>query len=540
MSGYSGIVLFNYRLKRQLGEGGFGVVYEAIHEQLGRRAAVKILHPGYARQDQVVARFFREAQAACAVGHRAIVDITNYGRLDSGEPFIMMDFCEGRSLADLLAQDGPLPLAWVTAVFGPVASALAAAHGKGVIHRDLKPDNIMVALEGRHVADVKLLDFGIAKLTEIEPGAVATRSGTIMGTPNYMAPEQATDASAIDARADVYSFAATVFAALTGRPPFAADSTTALLLMVTTRPAPRLRSLRSDVPEAFDDIIAQCMEKDPELRPATIVGAWRAIKRALGESLDEDDIRPAASASFATPTGPAHRTTLSAASGQSVGARLRAHRLGFGLLTLGVLMMIAATIALTRGSTGSSSGSGTSSRDAAIDAPPTTVDAAVDAAAVDAATVDAAAYPDAAMAIDAGIDAAPAIRAQCALKPLERAVTLATRRQAAALRRTIERCAADGELGRRDRDRFLATLKTIDVATQTETIDAGAGTGSITEPPPPPPLVCSDESFKIWKGRTPSKAEARSAMERLAKCRERGEIAVDRAAALHAQLSRFL
>ncbi len=537
MAAYTGIVLFNYRLTRELGEGGFGVVYEAIHEQLGRRAAVKILHPAFARHDEVVARFFREAQAACAIGHRAIVDITNYGKLDTGEPFIMMDYVAGRALSGLTAEDGPLPLHRLVEVFGPVASALTAAHSKGVIHRDLKPDNIMVAIEDGAVADVKLLDFGIAKLTDAKSNDVSTRAGSVMGTPNYMAPEQATDAKSVDARADVYSFAATVYAALTGRPPFEADSTTALLIMVTTRPPPRLRTLRPDAPDALDALLATCMEKDPAMRPATIDAAWRAMRATVGGPVSAGPLAvvPAAS-SQAMPIVPAapHQTTLSGASGEPTGLRTGgSRRLGILIAAVGLLAIVIGVVAWPRsGRDEARSAAGEPGvAGESADAAPAVV-AVIDAA--EAVVVDETPTVDAApevvvVAIDAGVDAAPAsvrteVRPDCARATLERAVAKASAAQRGELRRRVERCGADGGLARRDRDRLLATLATSGTTTgggAGSASGAGASSGSaaaVTVTVPDEPL-CTKASFAaVYTSRSTSKDAAERALRRLGKC----------------------
>jgi hypothetical protein len=466
----------------------------------------------------VVARFFREAQAACAVGHRAIVDITNFGRLDTGEPFIMMDFVAGRALSAVTAQDGPLGLDRVVDVFGPVASALTAAHGKGVIHRDLKPDNIMVAIEDGAVADVKLLDFGIAKLTDAKSNDVSTRAGSVMGTPNYMAPEQATDAKSVDVRADVYSFAATVYSALTGRPPFDAESITALLLMVTTRPAPRLRALRPDAPPALDDVIAACMEKDPASRPPTVDAAWRAMKAALGAPASAAHVAmppPSASSSFGMPAAH-HQTTLSGSAGQASGApRGTRRRAGMVVAGIGLVAMIAAVVVLLQGR-----GGGGPEVSAAA---PDETELVLDAAPVEVAEPDPVEPPppviDAAEVAQAPVvDAGPApaatterpARPECVRSALERAAAKATVAQRPELRKRVERCASDGTLSRRDRDRLLATL---------------ADQVAATPPPPPPPppssdeTVCTKASFSaVYNARGVTKEAAQKALRRLSKC----------------------
>jgi serine/threonine-protein kinase len=276
--GYEGEIVLNYKLTKKLGEGGFGAVYLAEHVDLGRHAACKVLHPQYAREPSVVERFFREARAVCAIGHRAIVQIENFGALPAGEPFYLMEYFPGRSLQDECKRRS-LGTEQLVAIFDPVADALAAAHGRGIIHRDLKPDNIMVRFEGERVADVRLLDFGIAKLMDVESGASVT--GSTMGTPNFMAPEQAIDAKNVDVRADVYAFAATVFAAIAGRPPFVGASIAAIMVMVQMDAPPPLRTLVPEAPEAVEALIARCLAKSRDYRPATVAACWAEMRAAL-------------------------------------------------------------------------------------------------------------------------------------------------------------------------------------------------------------------------------------------------------------------
>jgi serine/threonine-protein kinase len=289
---YLGQVILNYRLIRKLGAGGFGAVYEAEHEGIGRRAACKILHREFAGHDEVVERFFREARTVCAIGHPAIIEIENFGRLPTGEPFYLMELFSGRSLADRV-HGAPLAPADAIAIFDPVASALAAAHGKGVVHRDLKPENIMIAEDAAgRVTSVKLLDFGIAKLSSAADQHLS-RSGMPMGTPAYMAPEQARDAKSVDARADVYAFAATVFTCLTGRPPFHGDSLAELILKVQIDAPPPLRTFIPQASPELEHLLATCMAKDPRERPADVAAAWAAMRQAmLGASTWRVDVVP--------------------------------------------------------------------------------------------------------------------------------------------------------------------------------------------------------------------------------------------------------
>jgi eukaryotic-like serine/threonine-protein kinase len=292
MAGYEGLTVFNYRLTRKLGEGGFGVVYLAEHVEIGRMAACKLLHPEFARQPELVERFFREVRAVCAIEHPAIVDVQNFGRLASGEPFYLMDYFPGLDLRSFVAQRGPLPLALVGQVFGPIASALAAAHAKQVVHRDLKPENILVR-ELPDCLEVRLLDFGVAKLMDSRASA-ASRTGLALGTPTYMAPEQARDAKSVDPRADVYSFGATIYSAVSGRPPFAFENLTDLIIAVQTQPPMPLQQVAPHVPIALDAVIGRCLAKQPAGRPPTISAAWEEIRAALGHAPAPAALHPGA------------------------------------------------------------------------------------------------------------------------------------------------------------------------------------------------------------------------------------------------------
>ena len=207
---YEGKTVLNYTLTKKLGEGGFGVVYLGVHADLGRKAAIKILHHQFSTQPQMVERFFQEARAVCAINHRAIIAIENFGRLETSEPFYLMEFFPGGSLTQI-ASDRWMTSEQLVAIFDPIADALSSAHATNIIHRDLKPDNVMVRIADDKVADVRLLDFGIAKLLD---GQSHSMTGSSMGTPAYMPPEQALDAKNVDVRADVYSFGATVYSVL--------------------------------------------------------------------------------------------------------------------------------------------------------------------------------------------------------------------------------------------------------------------------------------------------------------------------------------
>ncbi|HEV8320821.1 MAG TPA: serine/threonine-protein kinase, partial [Myxococcota bacterium] len=220
-----GTQLGSYTLVSQLGEGGMGVVYVGENASLGRRVAIKVLHPEFASQPAIVNRFFNEARAANLIRHPSIVDIHDFGHAADGSAYIIMELLDGESLARRLHRDGTLPPAVAVRVVTRIASALGAAHTRGIIHRDLKPDNVILVPDPDHPGEerVKILDFGIAKLAEDGSRGGATKTGAVLGTPLYMSPEQADGARNVDPRADIYALGVVTYEALCGRPPFVAE-----------------------------------------------------------------------------------------------------------------------------------------------------------------------------------------------------------------------------------------------------------------------------------------------------------------------------
>jgi tRNA A-37 threonylcarbamoyl transferase component Bud32 len=268
----------NYRVLQKIGEGGMGAVYLAEHPVIGRKAALKVIHPQHSRNADVVARFVNEASAISRVGHEHIVEVTDFGRTDGGDFYFIMEYLEGRSLAEVIAAQAPFPPERALAVATQIADALAASHAHGVIHRDLKPENIFLVPRGEEPDFVKVLDFGLAKLVHDDGTAPhETRAGIVMGTPYYMSPEQCEGAREIDGRADVYALGVVLFEMLTGKLPFGGGSEGEVLMKQMTMLAPAVRSLVPDLPPTLDAIVRRALAKKPAERYPTMASLGEAL-----------------------------------------------------------------------------------------------------------------------------------------------------------------------------------------------------------------------------------------------------------------------
>ena len=256
-----------YRIVRKIGEGGMGAVYEGEHVLIKRRVAIKCLHSQFATNPEIVARFHREALAATSIGHQNIIEVTDMGRFDDGSVFMVLEFLLGRDWSDDIDNQGAQPLGKTVHIVDQVCDALTAAHAKGIIHRDLKPENIYLIERGADTEFVKVLDFGISKFKDNAGGGKGmTQTGTTLGTPYYMAPEQAQGKKDIDHRADIYSLGVILFQALTGQYPFDDESYPMLVLKICTEPAPPLRLYRPDLPEELERLVAKLLSKSPDDR----------------------------------------------------------------------------------------------------------------------------------------------------------------------------------------------------------------------------------------------------------------------------------
>ena len=293
-----------YTIEGEIGRGGMGVVYRARDERLQRRVAIKVLPPELAFQQDIRQRFTREAQTAARLSHPHIVPIHSVGE-GQNLVYFVMGFVDGESLAARIRRRGPLPVEEVRRIMKETADALGAAHALSVIHRDIKPDNIL--LEGTR-GRVMVTDFGIAKALSTASGATLTGVGVAIGTPAFMSPEQAAGERNIDGRSDLYSLGVVTYQMLTGKLPFNAPSVAGILMKQITEAAPDIRSSRPDIPEDLALAVARCLEKDPESRWPTA----DALRRAL-ETRNVGDYQPTA----ARRVGPAGQRGSGTAFGRS-------------------------------------------------------------------------------------------------------------------------------------------------------------------------------------------------------------------------------
>ncbi|WP_248964048.1 serine/threonine-protein kinase [Sphaerisporangium perillae] len=285
-----------YRLDEPLGRGGMGEVWRATDEVLNRPVAVKLLLAEAVSSSSAAARFRQEAQATARLNHANVVAVHDFG--EAGDRlFLVMELIEGRSLADHLAATGPLSVAEVTRIGAQAAAGLAAAHRLGVIHRDIKPGNLLLTADGT----VKVVDFGIARLAD-QAAAALTRTGLIVGTSTYLAPERALGGDAGPA-SDVYALGCVLYELLAGHPPFRGDTSTAVLYQhVQVAPAPP-RRLRGDLPPALDDLLMRLLAKKPDARPSADQTAhWLATASA---SPTGPPLSPTGPPPTGTPTRPA-------------------------------------------------------------------------------------------------------------------------------------------------------------------------------------------------------------------------------------------
>ncbi len=263
-----------FELVRRLGHGAFGVVYEARMHPVARRVALKVLHADVVGSSEVAIRFVREARILGELEHPHIVSVLDVGRSNEGVPYIAMELLDGEPLGARMKREGPMGVHEALALWIPLCSALASVHERGVVHRDIKPDNVMLARLSTGQVLPKLLDFGIAK-ADVQDGA-GTQTRSVMGTPRYMSPEQAMDSKNIDARSDQWSMAVMLWEMLAGRRLFVGPHQVAVLNAVLEAPIPDIRTLAS-VPDGLALALHRALQRDPDARHADMLAFGRAV-----------------------------------------------------------------------------------------------------------------------------------------------------------------------------------------------------------------------------------------------------------------------
>ncbi len=293
-----------YEIESKIGAGGFGTVFKAVHPLIGKIAAIKVLSRQYSAQPEMVSRFVAEARAVNQIRHRHIIDIFAFGQLDDGRHYYVMEYLDGMPLEDYIEERGRLNPAEAIPILRSVAKALDAAHAKGIAHRDLKPDNVLLEIgDGGAVIEPKLLDFGIAKLLGDEVKGHKTKTGAPMGTPHYMSPEQCRGRD-VDHRTDIYAFGIMTYKMLTGRVPFDGEDYMEILFAQISEEAAPPSSIVPELSAAVDQAVAWMMKKEPAERPPNLVTAVRSLEEAVQSAGHALPVPPAPSGVYAAHTSP--------------------------------------------------------------------------------------------------------------------------------------------------------------------------------------------------------------------------------------------
>ena len=334
----SGQSIGNYRILSKIGTGGMGAVYLAEHPLIGKRVALKVIHRELAGNKEVVQRFFQESRAVNKIGNEHIVEIHDFGITPENDHFYIMEYLEGQTLASVLSREGVLDVMRALHVGAQIASALAAAHASGVIHRDLKPDNIMLMSRLGDRDFVKVLDFGLAKMFSGGNGAVKTAYGVLLGTPQYMSPEACESKPNLDHRTDIYALGVLLFQMLTGGLPFTGESMGEVLVKQVTQLPPAPRGINPQIPPSVEQIVLRCLSKPADGRFPTMIALREALVDPEAYLRGSPPMAPARSvAPGAAPvdarTVMAHVAALGAAKTQAVntgGANEQRTRIGMG------------------------------------------------------------------------------------------------------------------------------------------------------------------------------------------------------------------
>jgi serine/threonine-protein kinase len=305
-----------YRIESVLAEGGMGVVYDAVQVDLGRRVAIKALARTLSGDLDSVSRFRNEARALASLSHPHIVEVSDFGVLPDGAPYLVMERLRGETLGKRLRREGKLPIRESIRILGDMMSALAASHDHGILHRDLKPENVFLARREGLQPIVKLIDFGVAKQLAVDDaiaGPDLTMTGFVLGTPGYMAPEQARGERNLDARADLFAAGCIAYEMLTGRAPFTLERPNTIALAAYDRDPPRLRELRNEVSERCARLVEAliAVEREARYSSANDVLAVLTDREFLDRLVDDAATREEPAAERPKPPAPPTRTSKS-------------------------------------------------------------------------------------------------------------------------------------------------------------------------------------------------------------------------------------
>ena len=278
------LIAGKYRVQQLLGRGGMGVVMAALHEQLNQRVALKFLTDDAYQQPEAVTRFLREARSAVQIQSEHVARVMDVGTLESGAPYIVMEYLRGLDLKEVSTRRGPLPISEAVDFVLQACDAVAEAHSLGIVHRDLKPSNLFLTERPDGSPLVKVLDFGISKALHGGSGGQTsqqqmTASAAIMGSPQYMSPEQIRSSKNVDARADVWALGTILHELIAGAPAYVADTVPGLLAMIVADAAPPLTASRPDAPTDLENTILRCLQKDRERRFANVAELAHALER---------------------------------------------------------------------------------------------------------------------------------------------------------------------------------------------------------------------------------------------------------------------